>query len=104
MITDVAGRRDVLHMRLTAPIAFIRFVSNGLHPKDYQRADAWAERIAAWAAKGLQELYFFVHSPDEQTSPEMMAYVIGRFNEKLGAGLRLPNLVNGGEAANLSLF
>jgi uncharacterized protein YecE (DUF72 family) len=104
VITDVAGRRDVLHMRLTTPVAFVRFVSNGLHPADYRRADAWAERIRDWALKGLQEVYFFVHSPDEATSPEMMAYVIGRFNEKLGVELPVPSLANGGQAENLSLF
>jgi uncharacterized protein YecE (DUF72 family) len=104
VITDVAGRRDVLHMRLTSPVAFVRFVSNGLHSLDYSRADAWAERLAAWADKGLEEVYFFVHSPEEQTSPEMMAYVIGRFNERLGAGLTVPNLANGGQAETLSLF
>jgi uncharacterized protein YecE (DUF72 family) len=104
VMTDVAGRRDVLHMRLTTPVAFIRFVTNGLHPADYARADAWAERLADWAAKGLKELYFFIHSPEEQTSPEMMVYVIERFNKVLGAGLHVPNLANGGQAETLSLF
>ncbi|HLZ86240.1 MAG TPA: DUF72 domain-containing protein [Puia sp.] len=104
VITDVAGRRDVLHMRLTAPVAFVRFVTNGLHSTDHQRADAWAKRLAAWAANGLEEVYFFVHSPEEQTSPEMMSYVIGRFNETLGAGLHQPQLANGGQPENLSLF
>jgi len=104
VITDVAGRRDVLHMRLTAPVAFVRFVSNGLHPLDYTRVDAWAERLAVWVANGLREVFFFVHSPEEQTSPEMMAYVIDRFNDKLGAGLHVPNLANGGQAETLSLF
>lgn len=104
VMTDVAGRRDVLHMRLTTPMAFIRFVTNGRHPLDYKRADSWAERLAAWAAAGLEEVYFFVHSPEEQTSPEMMAYVIGRFNERLGAGIHPPNLANGGQAETLSLF
>lgn len=104
VITDVAGRRDVLHMRLTAPVAFIRFVTNGLHPTDYQRADAWAERIKSWARKGLQEVYFFVHSPGELTSPEMMSYVIERLNSTCGAGLPPPQLVNGGQPENLSLF
>ena len=104
VITDVAGRRDVLQMRLTNPVAFIRFVTHGLHRLDYWRADAWAERLADWTAKGLEEVYFFVHSPGEQTSPEMMAYVIGRFNERLGAGLTVPNLANGGQPETLSLF
>jgi hypothetical protein len=48
VITDVAGRRDVLHMRLTTPVAFISFVTNSLHPKDYVRADAWVETNKTW--------------------------------------------------------
>ena len=104
VITDVAGRRDVLHMRLTSPVAFIRFVTNGLHPTDYQRADAWVERIGDWAGKGLREVYLFVHSPGELTSPEIMKYLITRFNECGLASLPVPNLVNGGQPGNLSLF
>ncbi|HEV2480423.1 MAG TPA: DUF72 domain-containing protein [Puia sp.] len=104
VITDVAGRRDVLHMRLTSPVAFIRFVTNSLHPTDYQRADAWVERLAQWASKGLREVYIFVHSPGELTSPEMMKYLITRFNERGLASLPVPNLVNGGQPGNLSLF
>jgi uncharacterized protein YecE (DUF72 family) len=104
VITDVAGRRDVLHMRLTSPVAFIRFVTNSLHPTDYQRADAWVERLAQWAALGLREVYIFVHSPGELTSPEMMRYLITRFNERGLASLPVPNLVNGGQPGNLSLF
>ena len=104
VITDVAGRRDVLHMRLTSPVAFIRFVTNSLHPTDYQRADAWVERLAQWALKGLREVYIFVHSPGELTSPEMMKHLITRFNERGLASLPVPNLVNGGQPGNLSLF
>ena len=104
VITDVAGRRDVLHMRLTSPVAFIRFVTNSLHPTDYQRADAWVERLAQWASKGLREVYIFVHSPEELTSPEMMKYLITRFNERGLVSLPVPNLVNGGQPGNLSLF
>jgi hypothetical protein len=94
----------VLHMRLTAPVAFIRFVTNGLHPTDHQRADAWVERIGSWVAKGLREVYLFVHSPGELTSPDVMAYLIGRLNVTCGTSLRVPDLVNGGQAGNLSLF
>ena len=104
VITDVAGRRDVLHMRLTTPAAFIRFVTNSLHPTDFQRADAWVDRIGVWAAKGLREVYIFVHSPEELTSPEMMKYLISRMNERYGMSMPVPNLVNGGRPGNLSLF
>jgi uncharacterized protein YecE (DUF72 family) len=104
VITDVAGRRDVLHMRVTTPVAFIRFVTNSLHPTDYQRADAWIDRIGAWAARGLKAVYIFVHSPEELTSPEMMRYLISRMNERYGLSMPVPNLINGGRPGNLSLF
>jgi len=53
VLTDVAGRRDVLHHRLTTPVAFIRFVGNKLHETDYQRLDAWLERLTIWVQQGL---------------------------------------------------
>lgn len=65
MLTDVAGRRDVLHQRLTTTTALIRLVGNGLHPTDTERADAWAARLAAWFDAGLREAYVFLHQPDE---------------------------------------
>jgi len=55
VITDVAGRRDVLHMGVTTDIAMIRFVGNNLHPSDYQRIDAWVEKLKSWTANGLKE-------------------------------------------------
>jgi uncharacterized protein YecE (DUF72 family) len=45
VITDTAGRRDVLHMRLTAPVAFIRFVGNDMHQTDFTRIDDWVDRM-----------------------------------------------------------
>src|SRR5690606_11765459 len=47
IIVDTAGRRDMMHMRLTSPIAFIRYVGAN-HPSDYTRLDEWVERIAEW--------------------------------------------------------
>lgn len=69
VITDVAGRRDVCHMNLTAPVAMVRFVGNNLHPSDSQRLQQWAERLATWCKSGLREVYFFMHQPDEQKVP-----------------------------------
>ena len=37
VLTDVAGRRDVLHMGLASDTVLIRFVGNDLHPTDYER-------------------------------------------------------------------
>lgn len=90
VITDVAGRRDVLHQRLTTPVALIRFVGNNLHATDFSRIDAWTERIGQWYARGLQQLYFFVHEPDNTHSPELAAYLIQRLNRQLDLHLAAP--------------
>jgi uncharacterized protein YecE (DUF72 family) len=103
VITDTPGRRDVLHMRLTAPVAFIRYVGNNLHPTDYQRIDAWVDRIKSWVDKGLREIYFFTHNPEELNSPEMCRYVVEQFNKKCGTVLKPPRLMER-PPENLSLF
>jgi len=82
IITDTAGRRDVLHMQLTIPKAFIRFVGNSLHPTDYPRIDSWAVRLKKWMDAGIGEIYFFMHMHDEGKSPELTQYVVEAFNKK----------------------
>lgn len=90
VLTDVAGRRDVLHMRLTTPSAMIRFVGNGLHPTDYTRIDAWVERLKVWIDNGLRQLYFFVHEPDNVASPALAAYFINQLNKVCGFDVKSP--------------
>lgn len=80
VITDVAGRRDVLHMKLTTPTAMIRFVGNGLHPTDYKRIDEWVDRLRLWKDQGLINVYFFPHQPDNIQAPEMAAYLIEKLS------------------------
>ena len=89
VLVDTAGRRDLLHMRLTTPTAFIRYVGAN-HPTDYNRLDDWLERIANWKEKGLSELYFFVHQNVELESPLLSAYFIEKMNKQLGTGLAIP--------------
>ncbi len=74
VITDVAGRRDVLHGRITAPFALVRFVGNDLHPSDFDRLRHWAQRLALWQSLGLQEAYFFVHEPGNLRAPQAAAW------------------------------
>lgn len=83
VITDVAGRRDVLHNRLTVPKAFIRFTGNDLHPTDFKRIDEWVARIHQWLQLGLHELYFFVHTPEKHFTAEMADYFIEQLNKRL---------------------
>lgn len=71
IITDVAGRRDVLHMRVTTPVILIRFVGNELSPTDFSRVDLWLKRIDRFKQQGLQEVYFFAHQPEDILCPEI---------------------------------
>lgn len=87
VITDTAGRRDIIHMKLTVPIGFVRFVSNDLHPTDFIRVNEWASRLKYWLDSGMKEFYFFVHMNDESKSIELAKYVIQQFNDVAGANL-----------------
>lgn len=91
IITDTAGRRDVAHMYLTIPKAFIRFVGNSLHKTDFERCDAWVQRIKYWLKNGLQELYFFMHMHDEAKSPELVSYFIQQLNKECKLHLNDPD-------------
>ena len=94
VITDASGRRDVVHMELPTPHAFIRFVGNSLHTTDYARVDAWVERIAQWKDMGLQSVWFFMHQHDERYSPELADYTVEQFNKHLGLNLLRPQFMD----------
>lgn len=105
VITDVAGRRDVLHMRLTTKTAMVRFVGNNLHPTDYQRADAWVERLAQWFSQGLEEVYFFTHEPDNLLAPELAYYIFEQAKQISNVQTRGPKLAgNEPPQGQMSLF
>ncbi|SEN44768.1 Uncharacterized conserved protein YecE, DUF72 family [bacterium A37T11] len=89
IIVDTAGRRDMLHMRLTTPSAFVRYVGAN-HQSDYSRLDDWLERIQQWRSQGLQTLYFFVHQNVELESPLLAAYFIEKVNKTFGLDLPIP--------------
>jgi uncharacterized protein YecE (DUF72 family) len=89
IITDTAGRRDLLHMRLTTPTAFIRYVGAN-HESDYDRLDEWLERIRLWTEQGIKEIYFFVHQNLEKASPLLSAHLTEKLNSELGYDLHIP--------------
>lgn len=92
-ITDVAGRRDVLHQRLTNPTAFIRFVANNLHPTDFDRMNDWLARIIHWIESGIEQVYFLMHTPDKSLTPELCIYFINRLNQLTGLRLKPPHII-----------
>jgi uncharacterized protein YecE (DUF72 family) len=103
LMTDVAGRRDVLHMLLTSSKAMIRFVGNELHPTDYYRIDNWIEKILFWLEQGIQEVYFFVHQPSILKSPELMTILEKEIKASTDVEIRGPKRVNHG-ADQMTLF
>ena len=90
IIVDTAGRRDMLHMRLTGPAAFIRYVGAN-HPSDIQRLDDWIVRIKKWRKEGLQKLYFFVHQNIEEASPLLATHFIEEINKAFKLKLHVPS-------------
>ncbi|WP_286860495.1 MULTISPECIES: DUF72 domain-containing protein [Sphingobacterium] len=94
VLVDTAGRRDMLHMRLTSPVAFVRYVGAN-HPSDYERLDNWIEVLKLWRDNGLQKLYFFIHQNVEIESPLLATHFIKKINETFDLNLKYPNKATG---------
>ncbi|WP_162902725.1 DUF72 domain-containing protein [Taibaiella koreensis] len=92
VITDAAARREALHMQLSKPECYIRFIGNALHATDYHRIDHWVTRIKQWMNAGLEKCYFFVHQKDERHAPRLIQYLTEQLNNVCGAGLPLLSL------------
>jgi uncharacterized protein YecE (DUF72 family) len=88
VITDAPGRRDVLHLSLPRPVAFVRFLATTDDAVDHRRLDAWVERLARWRAAGLRELYFWLHAPDNVGAPALVRAFRERFERATGQTLR----------------
>jgi uncharacterized protein YecE (DUF72 family) len=87
VITDVAGRRDVLHGSISAPFTILRFIGNDLHPSDYTRMQSWAVQIREWQSYGLAKIFFMVHEPDDIKTPEMADFAVNELNQVCNARL-----------------
>lgn len=94
VLVDTAGRRDLMHMRMTTPTPFIRWVGANVPESDRTRLDEWVTRLAKWKKQGMRKLYFFVHQNAEKESPALAAYFIERLNNKLGTELQVPKTLD----------
>lgn len=105
VITDVAGRRDVAHMRLTTDKVLVRFVGNDLHPTDFTRLDDWTARLTDWFSRGLRECYFFTHEPDNLLAPDLAAAFFAKTKGLTNVLTRGPKLGgNEPEGQQMTLF
>ncbi len=84
VITDVAGRRDVLHTSISSDFVMLRFIGNNLHPSDFTRAETWMQRFAHWKSQGLQRIFLMVHEPDDVSAPEMAQFWTEELEKNLG--------------------
>lgn len=71
VITDTAGRRDLVHMHLLVPEVMVRFVATGEKEADRLRLVDWHERLSAWFLEGLEQAWFFCHTHDNRHAPEL---------------------------------
>ncbi len=101
VITDVAGRRDVVHQSLSASKTVIRWIGND-HPSDYQRIDEWTQRLKHWLEQGLEELWLFVHTIENTKAPEVATYWIQQLNFHCNLKIIKPKLLP--KAEQMSLF
>ncbi|NND09085.1 MAG: DUF72 domain-containing protein [Saprospiraceae bacterium] len=92
VITDVALRRDVLHMCRTSQTVFIRFNGYGLDESDYERLDKWVSRLADWRQLGVHQVFFFMHQANEEHTIVLCDYFIKQVNAKLDQQIKPLNL------------
>jgi len=109
LITDVAGRRDLMHMRLCGDTLMVRWVGNSpyhedrqLHPTDKPRIAEWMDRINYYVAAGVKTVYFFAHEPDNILAPDIAAYICELAARNPLISTRGPSIMGGD--AQLTLF
>ena len=91
VIVDTPGRRDLLHMRLTTPHLFVRFVS-AYDPIDYQRLDEWITVIKQLKKEGLQSVNFFIHQLLVGEEELYATYFMEKLNQELNLDVRVPRV------------
>ncbi|WP_020533513.1 DUF72 domain-containing protein [Flexithrix dorotheae] len=101
VITDVAGRRDVLHQRLTTGNVMLRFVGNSLHDTDYTRIGYWVEKLKNWIDQGVSQVYFFVHEPEDVLCPELANFLVKELKAKALETPVSPRFLNTGIQGSL---
>lgn len=102
VITDVAGRRDVLHTTVVNDAVMIRLIGNDFHPTDDVRIKEWIDRLETWVHLGLSEIYFFLHQGDDAHMPEFVARFIDQLNRRLH--LSVPKWQPANQGEQLGLF
>lgn len=94
VISDTAGRRDAVHMRLTTPHCIVRFGGNEMHETDISRLNDWMDRIELWAKSGLQEFHFWIHQSNSIKTPETALFIQNEMKNRMNIRVKAPVFVS----------
>lgn len=94
-MSDTAGRRDAVNMRLTSNFFIMRFGGYELHQSDLDRMRQWTSRFKRWTDEGLKEIYIFMHQPDSLLTPDTNALFAQMINATCNVNLPIPQRVDG---------
>lgn len=101
VISDTAGRRDAVHMRITGSGVIVRFGGNDLHPSDSTRLRDWAEQLSLWSEQGLRTFHLWMHQPDSLNSPESCIEFARECEHRMNIRCKVPELYSAGEIPGL---
>jgi hypothetical protein len=54
--------------------------------------DEWITRLKHWIDNGLEEIYFFMHTPTHELMPELVIYFVSEFNKRAGLNVKVPKI------------
>ncbi|RMG82267.1 MAG: DUF72 domain-containing protein, partial [Bacteroidetes bacterium] len=71
---------------------------------DFSRIDEWVARLNDWFEKGLREVYFFTHEPDNIRAPELARYLCEQLQNRSDVLVRGPEIRDPDAGRQMSLF
>jgi uncharacterized protein YecE (DUF72 family) len=92
VISDTAGRRDALHMRLTTKFLIVRFGGYDGHKSVEERLHLWTERISQLTKNGtpLESFDLLIHTTDSVQTPETCRLFSKLMKETCGLKIKTP--------------
>ncbi len=93
VISDTAGRRDAVHMRLTSPFLIVRFGGYDGHITDNKRMKNWVEKISELQGHGVTELHFLIHQTNSIHTPHTCVQFADLIYDSLKIKVKHPKLL-----------
>lgn len=105
VISDTAGRRDALHMQVTAPHVIVRFGGYEGHALDEHRLQQWGQWIEDHESRGGTSFYFLVHEPDSVHTPHTCNAFAHALSHEKSAAIVVPGASTASKGnAQMGLF